>query len=478
MKVNRAGLLLGGIIVSLLALSFGVYGAERGMQTLFQGATLASIIFLVAAGLSLIFGLMKVLNLSHGAIFMVAAYIGAVGMSNTVLLLQVGAHPLALTAGGLAGLVIGQSVINARESILDRRLRRPVMGSVAVIAALVAVAVWLGSSPNSLAPGQSVLPYLDPRSAVVVELLATIIMGIGLRLQSANARTQTIGLQPIIAAAAIAVAMFVGFAFEPLGTWIQGRETNLRFLIIVVIAVVAGAGLGLILETGLLRPLYGFTRTQVLMTFFVLLLLVEGVQLIFGRNTLTMIRPGFFDGRGDACPSTGLDIFLGGCASMQILGARTATYRIVILVVAAGLAALLIFALKRSREGMYIRAGVQDSAMVSALGVNIQQVFTRTFVVGSALAALGGVVAAPFLGVSSLLALDLLVDAIIVLLVGGLGSVGGALGGAMLIGMWTAFSDVTVLNIGLDPALTRTSTLLLMVAILIFRPTGLFGRSN
>jgi branched-chain amino acid transport system permease protein len=123
-----------------------------------------------------------------------------------------------------------------------------------------------------------------------------------------------------------------------------------------------------------------------------------------------------------------------------------------------------------------VRAGVQDASMASALGVNVERVVSQIFVLGSAVAGLAGAVAAPFLGAHPDLALQFLVPALIVVIVGGIGSLRGAAVAALVVGTFSALADQTVLTIGLSPSLSKAAAVFLLIVVLLLRPEGLDGR--
>jgi branched-chain amino acid transport system permease protein len=132
--------------------------------------------------------------------------------------------------------------------------------------------------------------------------------------------------------------------------------------------------------------------------------------------------------------------------------------------------------LQRSRIGIIIRAGVEDREMVQALGINVRAVFTLVFTLGCAIAALGGAVAAPFLGASTTLGSIFLLQAIAVVVLGGMGSYSGTALGSVLVGLAIAVAqDVAI---GTDfSALPSITPMLLLVLVLLLRPSGLFGKS-
>jgi branched-chain amino acid transport system permease protein len=137
---------------------------------------------------------------------------------------------------------------------------------------------------------------------------------------------------------------------------------------------------------------------------------------------------------------------------------------------------------------MIIRAGVQDSDMVEAMGINVRRVFTFVFALGSALAALGGVIAAPFLGVYPAMGNVFQLQAFIAVVIGGMGSYLGAAIGTLLLGLARAFGDhfvaaginVPFLESALkgSPAIAQASTVLIMAIVLLVRPAGIFGKKD
>jgi branched-chain amino acid transport system permease protein len=144
--------------------------------------------------------------------------------------------------------------------------------------------------------------------------------------------------------------------------------------------------------------------------------------------------------------------------------------------------------LQRTRLGMIIRAGVQDSDMVEALGTNVRQIFTLVFGLGVSIAALGGILSAPATGLSDLMGGDLLLGALVALAIGGLTSYPGAAVGAVLVGLVQQFM-IKYGQIGINlpfldepfkptPPLIPASTVLLMIVILVIMPQGLLGRKE
>jgi branched-chain amino acid transport system permease protein len=156
------------------------------------------------------------------------------------------------------------------------------------------------------------------------------------------------------------------------------------------------------------------------------------------------------------------------------LGIPYAFTRLFILICAVAIGILLYLWLKRTRIGMVIRAGVDDRQMVSALGVNIQLVFAIAFAVGSALAAFGGVLFGSFGGLAPGVDAQFLLNALIVVIVGGMGSLLGAAVGALLFGFVDSFSDIYMPQGYSNYSVLLTFALLILV--LAVRPYGIFGR--
>jgi branched-chain amino acid transport system permease protein len=217
---------------------------------------------------------------------------------------------------------------------------------------------------------------------------------------------------------------------------------------------------------------------------------IELVQSIWGRTEFTMPKPTLFRGAGEGCPATSIGDWLSHqCSTFTLLGGRVRVYNEVF-VILVGLTVLVVVwvLLQRSRLGMIIRAGVQDSEMVEALGINVRQVFTLVFALGAALAALGGTIAAPSMGLSPLMGESLLLQALIAMAIGGLTRFPGAAAGSLVVGLLQQFI-VKYGQIGISlpfldkpfkptPPLVPASTVLLMVIILLVMPQGLFGRKE
>lgn len=236
-------------------------------------------------------------------------------------------------------------------------------------------------------------------------------------------------------------------------------DPNLRFVVGVIAAILVGAALGVVLERGLLRPLYVRPVFQLVATFGVSLIALEVVRAIWGTSPRTWTS--------DFVLNEGLFVFFGQTFS---------NYRLVVIGVGILVVISITVLLQRTRIGIIIRAGVEDSQMVEALGINVRLVFTGVFTLGCAVAAFGGVMAAPFLGASNAMGSEFLLGAIAAVVLGGLGSYEGTAIASVLVGLTravvAAFS-VRYLNM---PVLETMTPMFLMAAVLLLRPRGLFGK--
>src|SRR5579859_4792445 len=197
-------------------------------------------------------------------------------------------------------------------------------------------------------------------------------------------------------------------------------DENVRFIVAIVVATLVGLALGVLLERVFLRPLYKRPIFQIVLTFGVAIVLAEAVKALYGTTPYSW---GLFGLRE---------------SSFALFGQTFSLYRLVVIVVGLALVGAVAVLLRRSRIGIFIRAGVEDSEMVEALGINVRAVFTLVFALGCAVAAFGGAIAAPFLGASPGLADQFLLAAIAVVALGGLGSYEGSAVGSVLVGLAVA----------------------------------------
>ncbi|HMQ35164.1 MAG TPA: branched-chain amino acid ABC transporter permease [Chloroflexaceae bacterium] len=289
--------------------------------------------------------------------------------------------------------------------------------------------------------------------------------------------------------ALVALAVAVALARTPAEALILGLSSNLRFVLALLVGAGSGAALGGLMEWSLIRPLYSRPIYQVLVTLGLVFVGTELVKGVWGPTGYYMDVPDFFSQRGESCPSPNLVAWLqDNCASIDVLGRPFPSYRLFIIALGLLMFGGIALLLRRTRLGMIIRAGVQDGEMVQALGINVRRVFTLVFALGAGLAALGGVAAAPFVGVNPNLGHEFQLQAFIAVVIGGMGSYTGAAIGALLVGLARAFGDQIVLSgiqlpwmseaMQLSPSIARASTVLIMALVLLLRPTGLFGKKD
>jgi branched-chain amino acid transport system permease protein len=219
-----------------------------------------------------------------------------------------------------------------------------------------------------------------------------------------------------------------------------------------VVAPLAVAALGGILERALLRPVYGRDISfQLLLTFALLLVLEDGVRLVWGAGYHLVEPPAILDG------------------IVPVAGFGYPVYRLFLVALGPLLGGGLWALFRFTRFGKIIRAAAADREMAAALGIRVPRLFTGVFVFGTALAALGGALAAAHQSVGPAMGERIIIESFIVVVVGGRGSFPGAFVGALLLGLLEAFGTQFV------PRAQMAIPYLLLTAILVLRPRGLFG---
>lgn len=225
-------------------------------------------------------------------------------------------------------------------------------------------------------------------------------------------------------------------------------------LILLPVAALAVAALGALIEPTLLRPLYRRAEEyQLLMTFGLLLILEDAMRFIWGPTPLSV--------------STLWAAF----GSLTIFGTTYPTYNLLVIVIGLIAGAALWMFVYRTRFGMLLRATSQDMRMASALGINVRKMYLQAFGLGCLMAGLAGAVIVPIQGAVLGMGVDALVLAFIVVVIGGLGSLQGALVGALVVGL------VRTAAIQFFPELELAILYLIAAAVLITRPSGLFGHA-
>ncbi|CAM4291520.1 branched-chain amino acid ABC transporter permease [Kerstersia similis] len=211
-------------------------------------------------------------------------------------------------------------------------------------------------------------------------------------------------------------------------------------------------GLGALLDRYCFRLLQDRNPlTVVLVTFGLLLILEDLVQTIWGRSNLSLAAPALLN------------------TSVNLFGTPVPAYRIAVLAVGLAVALGLAAWLRFSRIGLYVRAASTDPTTTAMQGVNTDRLSALVVGLGTALAGLAGVVAAPFLSLSPTMNSDVLIDSFVVVVVGGLGSLSGAFIAALALGQIQALGAIYL------PGLAAVLPFILMIAVLLWRPAGLAG---
>jgi branched-chain amino acid transport system permease protein len=237
------------------------------------------------------------------------------------------------------------------------------------------------------------------------------------------------------------VALLTFIFNDSLTATLTGLNSNWLFLIAVLVATLSGAGLGALIESTLIRPLYIRPIYQLMLTLGMSAVGIEIVRAVWGRPEFVMPKPAFFSGAGDACPAVSFaDWWANKCSTILLLDGRVRVYNEIFIPIIGLIVLISIWMLlQRTRLGMVIRAGVQDREMVEALGINVRRVFTMVFALGVGLAALGGILAAPSMGLSNAMGESLFLNALIALAIGGLTNYPGAALGSVLVGLIQQF---------------------------------------
>lgn len=239
-------------------------------------------------------------------------------------------------------------------------------------------------------------------------------------------------------------------------------DPNLRFVVGLSIAVGLGAILGFILERGLLRPLYARPLFQLVLTFGVSLIMLEVIKAIWGTNS-----------------NSWTSVMWLNSGTFTIFGQQDTTYRLFVIAVGIFMIVAIALLLRRTKLGIIVRAGVEDAQMVEALGINVRAIFTLIFTLGCALAAFGGAVATPFLGVRFTMGTEFLLAAIAAIVLGGLGSYEGTAVASILVGFMWAFAQVLGARPDVNNAIWFSiMPMLLLTVILLLRPSGIFGKER
>ena len=227
--------------------------------------------------------------------------------------------------------------------------------------------------------------------------------------------------------------------------------TNNLFLALISAMIAIGI-LGIIMERFFLHRFQNDSQSQVLLTLGFVFILADVALYVWGGNPRLLPKPSLFEG------------------SLSMGDIQFPSYRLLIIVLGILIAIGIWLFQDKTKIGALIRAGVDDAEMARGLGINVPLLFTGVFGLGAAISALGGVVAGPFIGVYPGLEWEILLFALAVILIGGLGSLKGAFIGSLVVGMIDTFGKA------LFPELALFAIFGSVAIVLAFRPTGLLGK--
>lgn len=231
-----------------------------------------------------------------------------------------------------------------------------------------------------------------------------------------------------------------------------GYPDWIGFILIPIAAVVAGLLIGLVLERGILKRLYGQDEVTVLLATFALFLILEdALHLIFGTQTYQASQP---------------MLYLGG---REVAGVHRDLFSGLLIVAAATLAAVGWAILRFTRHGRLVKAVVFDREVSEAMGIKVSKIFTRTFVIGCILGALGGACVAPLISVTPGISVEIIAISFAVVAIGGMGSIPGAVLGSLAVG----FTKTAAVH--LFPQGELFVVYAVMVLVLSIRPEGIFS---
>ena len=262
----------------------------------------------------------------------------------------------------------------------------------------------------------------------------------------ATGMTLTMGLLRVVNMSHGAIYMFAGYC----GVWIYTATGS--WIIAVLAGGAVGGLLGLLLETAFLRRLYKTPANQVLLTIGFIYILQNVTQWIWGGTPASVPTPAFLAGG-------------------VVVGSVTIPYfRFFIIAFGVVMAALIWLLQDRTRVGAMVRAGMDNGEIAGTLGLNNKLIFTLVFILGSAVAGLSSMIGGGLTGLDSATCWSVLLNAIIVVVIGGSGSIPGALISGLLIGLVNAFGTAYA------PMLSSYATYLVLIVILVIRPQGIMGR--
>ncbi len=305
------------------------------------------------------------------------------------------------------------------------------------------------------------LPLIDSGSTWLTLTVAGLAMGMIIFI-IASGLTLVFGLMDVLNfghGVFIALGAFVATSvFGVMGDWTASQELWRNLVAVfsaMLIAMMAAGAIGLAFERFIVRPVYGQHLKQILITMGGMIIGEELIKVIWGTQQIPLALPEALRG------------------SLLVGDAAIEKFRLVAVMVGLVVFGVLAWILTRTKVGLLIRAGVENREMVESLGYRIKRLFIGVFVVGSALAGLGGVMWGMYQqNVTPQIGAQVNVLIFIVIIIGGLGSTGGALIGALLVGLMTNYSGF------LAPKVALFSNIAVMVAVLLWRPQGVYPVTN
>ena len=292
-------------------------------------------------------------------------------------------------------------------------------------------------------------PWITNGPLILVQVMSGLSVGMFLFLVSVG-MSLIFGVTRIVNLAHGSLYMLSAYFMVTLVEALPDRPVG--FWIALLVAPVGVAAVGGVIEVALLRRIYHRDpMMQLILTFGLILVIGTLVLLIWGPDNKSVPRP-------DAL-----------AVSVRVLGQPFPSYYLLVLALSPIVAAGLWFLFYRTRWGMLVRAATVDREMLGALGVDVSKLYTEVFVFGSWLAGLGGALAAPTVAVALGMDADVLINAFVVVVIGGLGSFAGTLISALLVGELQSF------GILIFPAVSIVLLFAIMAVVLIVRPWGLLG---
>jgi len=304
----------------------------------------------------------------------------------------------------------------------------------------------------------AMLPMVGSFPTWVTLTIAGLAMGMMIFIMSSGL-TLVFGLMDVLNfghGAFVSVGAFAAtLVLLPMKSWMEADSVLMNVGVValaIVLAMIVTGILGWVFERLIVRPVYGLHLKQILITMGGMIVIEQLISVLWGPEQIPLPLPTTFRGA----------IILGDAAIEK--------YRLIAVAVGLIVFVAMFLVLNRTKIGLLIRAGVENGEMVEALGYKIRRLFVGVFVAGSALAGLGGVLWGLYKEtLTAAMGGELIVLVFIVIIIGGLGSVGGCFIGAMLVALIANYAGFLI------PKLALVSNILLMVAVLLWRPQGMYA---